>query len=490
MKVLEELCSAEIWSMDLNKVQEAPRRFEAGYYASEGYRSVDALRHSGFELKSLESMARIKWFGPFARKYVANPANGCPFLTSSTMIESRPKPDKLVSIKHTGHLEALKIYNGTILISCSGTIGNVVLCTKDVDGWACSQDAIRVFATEINDLGLVYCFLQSPLGQFLLKKSQTGSVVRHIYEDDVAVLPVPILPGALRRELTQLIVEASRKRVEGNRLLDEAEGLVRRQLYLPAIEEFLKMRAIAADHSSVVFNVSARDRIPGKQGFGRCRLDATAHDPAAVALRAHLLNSPGGTLLSDLCSGIRNSNLRKRVYVDDPNFGVPLLGGKQLMQLKPNDLNYLSTALTKKLKREQVEEGWVVVTCGGTVGRTLLVHRNYDGWVMSQHVMRVIPNENKVNPGFLYAFLASPYGQLQLDQFSYGSVQKELRDFHFADVALRVPDDKGLSVHEIVIAGFDARADAKDLEDRAFDLFLSAVKMGRTMVEAEWGKEY
>ena len=74
-------------------------------------------------------------------------------------------------------------------------------------------------------LGSIYCYLQSPLGQFLIKKNQTGSVVRHIYEADVSSLPIPRLPKRLRQELTDLVKKASAFRVEANRLLDEAESL-------------------------------------------------------------------------------------------------------------------------------------------------------------------------------------------------------------------------------------------------------------------------
>lgn len=490
MEGLRDLCSAEIWGMEMSKVNEPPRRFEAGFFASEGYRAVDAMHHSGFSMETVGETSSVVWPGVFARRFVKDPGHGAPFMTTSVMMEARPRPSNYLSYKNTKNLDAYLVREGTILISRSGTVGNVCLATKDIEGWAVSDDAIRVTVHEPDHLGPVYCFLQSPLGQFLLKKSQTGSVVRHIYEADVSTLPIPHLPRALREELTRLVKQASSLRVEANRLLDEAEAMVQKQLYLPDIEEFYKARPSADDTGATVFTASARQRVFGQVRTGRRRLDATAYDPAGTALREHLLAAENGTTLRSLLAGVRNSNLRKRVYVEERSNGVPLMGGKQLMQLRPSDLSLLSKALTKNLKREQVDEGWVVVSCGGTVGRTLLVHRNYNGWVMSQHVMRVIANPGKVAPGFVYAFLASPYGQLQLQQMSYGSVQKELRDFHFQDIAIRIPEDQGKAVHDVAIAGFDARADAMEVEDQAFSLFMTAVKRGRKTIESEWGDQY
>lgn len=486
---LRDLCTAEMWGMGVEKVQEPPRRFEVGFFGSEGYQAVEALHRSNFDIETVGDFSTIRWFGPFARKYVTNPGHGCPFLTSSTMMEARPRAEKLVSIKHTRHLEALKVYEDYILISCSGTIGNVMLCTKDVDGWACSQDAIRVISQEPDHLGPLYCFLQSPLGQFLLQKNQTGSVVRHIYEADVSGLPVPRLPRALREELTRLVKQASSLRVEANHLLDKAEDLVKCQLRFPDIKEFLKARDTSTAHNATIFNVSVGAKIATTEKIGRCRFDATAHDPAAVALRKHILESKDGMLLDELVGDVRNSNLRKRVYVDDTDYGVPLLGGKNLMQLRPSDLNYLSKVHTKNLKHENVRQGWTLVSCGGTVGRTLMIERNYEDMVFTQDVMRIIPSK-QCHPGFLYAFLASPYGQLQLLQESYGSVLKKLRDFHFRDLALRLPEDRGKAIHDLVVRGFDCRADALEIEDQAFALFMSAVKQGRQAIETRWGGKY
>ena len=469
---LEGLCKAEVWSLDVGKVRERPNRLEAIFYASDGYQALEALRESDLELTTVGKLARVVWFGPFARKYVDDPQYGLPFLTSSTMMEARPRASKLVSIKHTKNLWALQVRKDYILVSCSGTVGNVALCTDDVDGWACSQDAIRVIARDPIDLGPLYCYLQSALGQFLLKRSQTGSVIRHLYEADVANLPIPKLPLELRRDLTERIRKVSALRVEANRLLDESERMVQEQLDLPPVETF-------ANRDAAPFSVGAMDKILSMTDYGRLRLDATVHEPGINFLRKHLL-SDGGKQLGDFLADIRNSNLRKRLYVDDPENGVPLMGGKQLTRIRPSDLKYLSSLHTRGLKNERVREGWTLVTCGGTVGRTLLVHRNYNDWVMSQHVMRLIPDRTKIHPGFVTAFLSSAYGQAQLHQLSYGSVQKELRDLHFRDVIIRLPADHGGSIHQTVVDAFDKRADAISIENAAFVKFLSALGEGST----------
>ncbi|MBK1704747.1 hypothetical protein CKO40_09400 [Halochromatium glycolicum] len=470
------LCKAEVWPLGVGKVRERPSRMEAIYYGSDGYQALEALRNSHLETCRLGELTAVVWPGVFARRFVPDPERGVPFLSTSAMMEAKPKAKQFLSIKNTRNLSAYLVREGTILVSRSGTVGNVALVTKDLAGHAVSEDALRVHVRDPVDLGAVYCYLQSALGQFLLKRSQTGSVVRHLYEADVANLPIPKLPLELRRDLTERIRKVSALRVEANRLLDEAERMVQEQLGLPPTDTFMKN---ASSHEPATFAVGAMDRVIKKTEYGQVRLDATVHEPSVNALRKFLL-AEGGMRLGDLLSDVRNSNLRKRLYVDDPENGVPLMGGKQITRIRPSDLKYLSSLHTRGLKNERVSEGWTLVTCGGTVGRTLLVHRNYNNWVMSQHVMRLIPNQAKVHPGFITGFLSSAYGQAQLDQMSYGSVQKELRDLHFRDVIVGLPTDRGFSIHETVVAAFDRRADALSIENDAFAAFISTLEEGST----------
>jgi type I restriction enzyme, S subunit len=482
---LDGLCKAEVWALDAAKVRERPNRMETIFYGSDGYQALEALRKSDLELTTVGKLARVIWFGPFARKYVEHPEHGLPFLTSSTMMEARPRPSKLVSIKHTKNLTALQVRKDYILVSCSGTVGNVALCTEDVDGWACSQDAIRVVARDPIDLGPLYCYLQSALGQFLLKRSQTGSVVRHLYEADVANLPSPKLPLELRRDLTERIRKVSALRVEANRLLDEAEQMVQEQLELPSVDSFGAEAVNDSLNNAALFCVSSSTTGVGVAKRQRCRLDATAHEPSAAALADFLLKLENSGSLSAFCPRIWRSSLRQRSYVEDAEFGVPLLNGKHLSLLRFGDLRLLSKLHTRNWKSELVEDGYVLVTCGGTIGRTIYVHRNVTGYAVSEDVIRVVPAGDRVAPGYVYAFLASQYGQTLVLAQQYGSVQKKLRDFQVSDLAFAVPADKGWSIHEMVALAFEKRASAYEIEDSAFsDFVISLQERSASVVRA------
>lgn len=116
------------------------------------------------------------------------------------------------------------------------------------------------------------------------------------------------------------------------------------------------------------------------------------------------------------------------------------------------------------------------------------MHRNLEGAAVSQHVMRLIPDTAKIWPGFVFAYLTSYWGQIQLMQRGYGSVIPELRDFQFNSIAIVTPADKGKRIHDLVVAAYDARAEAKEAEDEAINLFMLAIARGREATEQHWGK--
>ena len=482
--------SVDTFTVSSTEVEAGARRFEALFYGSDGYRARKRLESSGFTLEPVSAVADVVWFGPFRRHFVSNSKNGLAFYSSSTMMLAKPAPEAFVSRLLTKNLEKLQVVSGTILISCSGTIGNTVIVSEGVAGAALTQDAIRVVPHSDDAAAVLYAFFQSTAGQFLLTRSKSGGVVEHLYEADVSRLLAPRLPRQLRLEMNRLMDCCCNGRTEANRLLAEAESDIQRVCYLPDLDKIPLEGVLANEDGVDAFIQSASARLANSDRFGQVRLDATFHDPRALALEQHILKQIGGTTLGTLVEDIRNSSLRKRVYVDDPALGTPLLGGKQMMQIRPRGLNYLSNALTRNLSKELLHHGWTLVSCGGTLGRCMYLHRNYEKFAASQHVMRVIPNESRVFSGFLYAFLASSYGQIQIQRRAYGSVIPELRDFQLGSVAIRVPKDRGESVHDKVVAAFDARADAMKAEDELIGLFDTAMERGRDYIEREWGSEY
>jgi type I restriction enzyme S subunit len=378
-----------------------------------------------------------------------------------------------------------------VLISDSGTVGRTVLATRDIDGWVSTNNLIRVLSSdrEVFSQEFFYAYFLTQVGEFLLTRNTYGSVIEHIDPAHVRKIFFPVLPRRLRERLTEMIQDVSRLRVQANALLDEAEVEVQRQCGLPGVEKLTPKTGEGSLAEALVYTVPSTKVLGTDTRFGSVRLDATYYLPQATELQRLIMKNGGKELIS-VVSAVRRSAMRQRVYVEEPSQGYPLIGGKQMMQTRPSDVNYVSRLLTRGIERERVHRGWTLVTCSGTLGRVQFVHRNFEEFVPSEHCMRIVPNEAEAKPGFIYAFLASPYGQIQLAQRAYGSVIPELRDFQFHSIAVAVPTDRGEGIHELVVRAFDCRADARDLEDGAIQLFETAIEAGKEATEQQWGQEY
>ena len=97
------------------------------------------------------------------------------------MMAAKLAPRNFLSTALTPNWSDFWFDEGTILVSCSGTIGNVAICTRDFHQVAVSQHAIRVDPTADIDRGVLYAFLLSELGQFLITRNKSGSVIESIY---------------------------------------------------------------------------------------------------------------------------------------------------------------------------------------------------------------------------------------------------------------------------------------------------------------------
>jgi type I restriction enzyme S subunit len=221
--------------------------------------------------------------------------------------------------------------------------------------------------------------------------------------------------------------EATELRDRANDLLDEADRLLHERLHLPPLKDVSNKGPLAG-------------RVKASDLHGR--FDASYHNPRVPKVMRKLKASgvPISTLGDlEVCKEVRAvTKFRKRVYV--PHGGIPLMGGKQLFQVDPVDVKGLAKGAHKKdLKEIRLAEDMVIVTCSGTIGRVQIIPRYMGEWTANQHAHRLVAAD-RMNPGYVYAWLASDYGQLLVTRQSYGSVIFEIDREMLGSVAIPMPE--------------------------------------------------
>lgn len=169
------------------------------------------------------------------------------------------------------------------------------------------------------------------------------------------------------------------------------------------------------------------------------RLDCGPYMSGTVEIR-ELLRKHKTDVLPNLTAGhdggIYNGPQFERTYVDDAQYGVPFLTTTFMMQADLSRLPLLSKkdAHSKKLKYLQVHEGMTLITCSGTVGRTIYARPDMNGVWSNQDILKIVADSSRILPGYLNAYLCTRFGVPFVVSGKYGSVITHLEPRHFSDL--------------------------------------------------------
>ena len=213
------------------------------------------------------------------------------------------------------------------------------------------------------------------------------------------------------------------------------------------------------------------------------RLDASpylsgAFEARKLLERTSLPSHELHTLTAGHAGGIYNGPQFRRVYVQDPEYGVPFLGSTDIMEADFTNLPLLSKkhAYSGKLAHLEVEPGMTLISCSGTVGRMCYVRPDMAGFWSSQHVMKVQPDAHMIPSGYLHAFLLSRFGSALISGSAYGSIIQHIEPRHLADLPVpRLDAATESHIHELIQGAAELRAQAQaTLNSATRDLFDSA----------------
>ncbi|NCR57209.1 MAG: type I restriction endonuclease subunit R [Microcystis aeruginosa LL13-06] len=419
-------------TIKLSEVFAAGVRLEASAFSIEAHNAVTALTNSGLPLIPLygkEGLCQGGYYPHRFKRVYVSPEKGVPFLSSSEIISLRPKTNNFVSKNYTLKLDRLLPEKWDVLISRSGTIGNIGLATETFIGNALSEHVIRLQANEPETAGYVAAFLSSRYGRPQLIQGTFGSVVDQIEPEHLERVLIPDLPPIRRIEIGRLMCQAGELRDEANHLLDEADSLLHERLNLPYLKDI-------APRGSASFTTT----IKASQLMGR--LEGSFHNPEAIAAEKQLAKLPVEiTKIGDqrITKEVRAiTKFRERTYVEKG--GIPMLSSKQLFQVDPIDVKRLAKgAHTKDLPEIQLEENMIAVTRSGTIGKVQIIPKYMAAWTASEDATRILASDD-INAGYLYAWLASDYGYCLMTRCSYGSVILEVDKEMFSSVHIPLPE--------------------------------------------------
>ena len=171
--------------------------------------------------------------------------------------------------------------------------------------------------------------------------------------------------------------------------------------------------------------------------------------------------------LESLCDGgidgIYHAGRESRTWVEDPEAGVPFLSSSSILAADLSSLPLIAKKQVAANPRFILRPGWTLITRSGTIGRMVYARTDMDGLACSEHVMRVVPDSEKVRPGYLFAFLRSKFGVPLVTSGTYGSIIQSIEPQHVAGLPVpRLGDEIERAVHEHVDRAATLRTEAAE----------------------------
>jgi type I restriction enzyme S subunit len=367
--------------------------------------------------------------GPmFRRNYVDSGQNGVPFLTSGSMLKADLSDLPFLRRRdaESNKLSYLQLTAGTTMISCSGTIGRMVYARPDMESMWASQDILKVVPDKSRiPSGYLHAFLTGKFGVPLITSGTYGAIIQHIEAEHIADLPVPRLGASVEDKVHELIEKAARNRSRAAELRKESRALFMSTFALP------DMSTSGTPLSTATFKMRSGELN---------RLDAAYHSPPGVQASKALAECDPTDLLGNVAE-VFQTNIFKRPYVDDPQFGYPYYSGSELFTYDPEPRGYLRKK-APGIDDYIVKKDWLLMQdagqLGGLIGQLMRVSKQQDLSVVSNHLIRIAA-KNRRDSAYLFTLLSSPVGYRAIVRNAFGSSIPQLESAHLSKISIPWP---------------------------------------------------
>lgn len=319
--------------------------------------------------------------------------------------------DEVLYIKkeiHDKKLRGSKLKKGDILIAIVGaTIGQISI--YDYDKEANINQAIALVRLNKNvNPEYVKAFMISTLGQKQLNRIKRPVARANINLDEIRGINIILPPLAVQNKIVALMDKAyfSKKSKEGEarKLLDSINDYVLDELGIKLPELENKMCFVV-----------------GSEEVEGSRLDAYYFQPKFEEVEKAV--SKGKFEVKELkeITDKLLSGQRPKGGVRQIEEGVPSLGGEHVLsngKIKDYNLKFIPEEFHKtQLKSKIMKKDILIVKDGATTGKVGIIPEDYpfDEANINEHVFLLRVNR-EVNPYFVFSFLKSEAGQMQINR--------------------------------------------------------------------------
>ena len=422
-------------------------RLDPSLHLSEGLQVREELAKSPYGLITINDVSEKVFLGNiFSRIFVKDKAHGKTYLAASDTVLANIETGRYLSNKQAEQLKHLWLKKDWILVTCSGTLGNVTYTNSTFEDKIATHDLIRIVPNDKHILkGVVYAFLAGKFGYYQITQSQFGGVIKHTNDKEIGKIVIPYFPSNFQKEVDTLIQESVRLRERATEVLSQATQMIE--------DAFPSLTAMnfGAVKSSEIFS-----------SLGK-RIEATFHKSLGKEYNDFIKDNFKWKPLLELAN-VSRPDLFKRCYV---NNGYMFFGGSDIFLSTPQSNKYVSKTRTPNISSLIIKEGTILMPRSGTIGDVAIATSQHAQKLASEDVIRRNA-DNILIAGYLYAFLSSSIGKALIQRYIFGSVIHHVEPHQLNHIPIPIIDEGQMNlISSLAIENKEKLGKAGELELKA-----------------------
>jgi type I restriction enzyme S subunit len=337
-----------------------------------------------------------------------------------------------------------------ILITESGTIGNIAIIPDSHPKWMLSGDVICIVVNPRIKPEYIAVFLESKYGKHQLLRGKTQQVQPHLYAEKVMKTLIPLAPENLQSFCSERVQQSLQKRKRAKEELIEAQKLLTKLFFIDTLE--LKRERIY--------------EVLNSQLEKHRRFDAEHYKPEYEQIQEMLESSPFKLQklkevinISKKAIDPRKEPEKEFLYVELANVDPATGDIKDCEMIK--GYNAPSRA------RMSLKKGDVLVSSlSGSLENIALVSDEFDNAIGSTGFF-VISSEAFLSE-FLFLLFRNDFVKKQLEQKTTGSIMTAVSRGDFENMVIpKIPKEKQLEISNMVKRIFGLRKESDRLIQEA-----------------------
>jgi type I restriction enzyme, S subunit len=421
--------------------------FQKTFLAQE--RNILKTKHQ----RLIEFGCDLKSFGAYSlNNYVEYLDEGIPFVRGINLKNGRISFNDVIYISKEANalLWKSEVHPKTILLSMSGTIGDVAIASESLEYPINSnQDIAKIACPENLNPYYLYAFLSSYFGQNYLIREARGSVQQHVFLSQIENFPIP--------EFSEQFYEA----IEGIIKLADSSDSKSCNAYQQAENSLLKKVGLA-DFEPSTQNTNIKTFAQSFNASGR--LDAEYYQPKYEEMVAKI-EQQHHAKLADIVAIKKSIEPGSDAYAED---GLPFIRVSDYSKYGFTTPDKCLSDVFVQENKTQLENlkpkaGTILFSKDGSVGAAYLLREDLDG-VTSGAVLHLVIKRDDILPEYLTLVLNSKLVQMQAERDAGGSIILHWRVAEIENVVLPIIDLAcQIKISQLVQQSFSLKVESERL---------------------------